>query len=198
MDNPVYSQERISTIKQSDLTCLFFFILSGSLSSCTTHNSPTYSPIPTAPLLDTFTGEQGDIIYQYGLPDRAFKGPLNTTRWIYCIDSKETMIIDFDTTGNILSHYIDNDTSLCQETGPQQRIENHLPHNDPIFQNIVFAPQYRPRHLIRSPLPISSSLLIIVNANWLIYERFSNRPSGSFKSRKQLWFLSTMRCLAMK
>ena len=119
--NSVFRQGDSSTRTYLSVRCMVFFLLFGPLSTCATENRPSYTAIPIESLVDTFKGEQGEIIRQYGLPDRALQGPLNTTRWIYCSGLKRPIIIEFDVQGQILLKYNTNDTSACPASILKQR-----------------------------------------------------------------------------
>ena len=85
---------------------------------------PTYRAIPVESLLHSFKGEQWDILFQYGMPDRAFQGPLGITRWIYCHDKSGGMItIEFDIKGGILLEQFGEDPDQCPAKDKTQHIE---------------------------------------------------------------------------
>jgi hypothetical protein len=120
MSHPVFRRRGSPTVKRFDMRSLFVFLIAAPLLACAAQKKPSYITVPVESLLDTFKGEQGDIIRQYGLPDRAFQGPLETMRWIYCSDPKGPLVIEFDTRGQILSRYTADDPNSCPPTSPGQ------------------------------------------------------------------------------
>ena len=159
--NFVY-QENKSLAIHPKTRLLIVFLVTEILCSCAAHKKPDYIEVPTKPFLDSFKGEQGSVLRRYGLPDRAFHGPLETTQWIYCSDPQSILIIEFDTQGMILSQYVGDDGRFCPATGPKE--PNNLPpqrNNESEYQDIDTAPQYRPYHLIRHlfPCPLTAETL---------------------------------------
>ena len=61
--------------------------------------------IPISGLVDTFEGEQGEIIRRYGIPDNAHSNGMGVITWTYCSHSAQPVVIQFDNSGAVMNPF---------------------------------------------------------------------------------------------
>ena len=123
----LYEREKGRTsMRHRHSSYLFILLLAGVPIVCCGQRKetekPAYCEFPAGNLLHSLKGEQWDVVLQYGIPDRAFQGPLGITRWIYCNRQGKEVTIEFDSKGGMLLKQIGEDIRLCPVKRPAQHI----------------------------------------------------------------------------